>query len=692
MGNKLTARQTIYKGTLPRLSGSTDPELDNLLESLNAEVTPPLRLFASATPDLILNVGPSIVPNPETGSNKALPTIGANAPLLTSGTITFPAAPGTVTVSPGNNATFSMGANEYIKALIYLDASNNLNLIFGTSNATEANATVTAPPDGAIAIGFVTIQTIASVVQVITNTKIYQYVGTGSGSGGSGSGVLAVVPGYKMLINDSFTAIQGSVDDTINSTLTKAVYDAGKKLYRLLCDKSRAVTSNSGTGLVINGTPSFTVQVGDIVYVTSGASNLQWRKIVTLNSQTDYVLDAAFTPGNLTASTTLMISQAVYTKDLINFGDATELTRPRDFYANEDVNQILVDYADSLASGDDVADFTQTARIVMSASNEGLQASGTTPASTTFTSALLARPNAPATLVDYPLLVNADNERLFLVFFCNPINGTVTSGANLLEYTANFYQESAAINGGVLSSAYGVSDNSSTTYNGTISTVSSQTRFDLNFDVSNLADPGGVGSQVKVTVNGQDVPKFISSGVNPSSQLSYTIALDANGLYRRIQFNADLSVTPVDIMIVKQFGVYDASFQQTNKLIGLFDAIVGSSTQVTAGTATHTSLQAAHDALAAGSNILVLNNVTLNGNTTLSKRLMIQGKGPGSVLTGNLTINSGALGSVIKWLKVSGNVSFAAGANKCFMTDCYMTGSFSNDPSNLDNVLEIITE
>jgi hypothetical protein len=495
-----------------------------------------------------------------------------------------------------------------------------------------------------------------------------------------------------MLINDSFTAIQGSVDDTINASLTKATYDAGKKLYRLLCDKSITVNANTGTALTTTGTPSFTVAIGDIVYATNGPRAGQFRRISTVTDQNTFVLDSAFTGGNAANGNTLMISQAVWTKDLVNFGDATELTRPRDFYANEDVNQVLVDYADSLASGDDVADFTAAARIVMSASNQGLQASGTTPTSDTFTTSLLTRPAAPATLVDYPLLVNSDNERLFLVFFCNPSNGSVTAGANLLEYTANFYQESAAINGGVLASAYGLSDNSTTTYNGTISTVSSLTRFDLNFDVSNLADPGGVGSQVKVTVNGQDVPKFISSGVNPSSQLSYTIALDANGLYRRIQFNADLSVSPVDIMVMKQFGVYDASFQQTNKLIGLFDAIVGSSAQVTAGTATHSSLQAAHDALAAGSNILVLNNVTLSANTTLSKRLMIQGKGPGSVLTGNLTINSGALGSVIKWLKVSGNVSFAAGADKCFMTDCYMTGSFSNDPSNLDNVLEIITE
>lgn len=512
-----------------------------------------------------------------------------------------------------------------------------------------------------------------------------------SGSGDGGSGTLQVVPGYKLLINDSFSSTTAA-ESTVDTTFTKATYDASKKLYRLLCDKTKTVSTNTGTALTVNLAPSFTVQIGDIAYVTSGARSGQWRRIAAVTNQTTYTLDAAFTGGDAAAADTLTISQAVWTQDLVNFGSATELTRARDFYPAADVNNILVDYADSLAASDDVADFTQTARIVMSASNQGLQAAVTYPTTDTFTSGIYTRPNAPSQINSYSLLVNTDNERLFLVFFCNPSNASVTAGANLLDYAVNFYEEAAAINGGVLASAYGLSDNSSTTYNGTISTVSSLTRFDLNFDVSNAADPGGVGSQVKVTVDGQDVPKFVSSGVNPSTQLSYTIALDANGLYRRIQFNANLSVTPVDIMVMKQFGVYDGSFTQTNKLIGLYDAIVGSAAQVTAGTATHSSLQAAHDALAAGSNILVLNNVTLSGSPTLSKRLMIQGKGPGSVLTGNLIIASGALGSIIKWLKVAGNVTFSASADKCFMTECYMTGTFSNDISNLENTIDITTE
>lgn len=515
-----------------------------------------------------------------------------------------------------------------------------------------------------------------------------------AGSGGEGNGVLEPVPGYKMLISDSFSSTVGSSDDTVYSTLTKATYNAGKKLYQLSCDKAPTVLTSSGTSLTINTAPSFTVQAGDIVYIRSGNRVNQWRKITNVISQTSFTLDLAFSVGDADPGDFLMISQAVWTKDLVNFGSATELTRPRDFYAAEPVNQVLVDYTDSLSSGDDVGDFTQTARIVMSASNSGVQADTDYPDVDKFTSGLYVRPTAPNMINDYSLFANANKQRLFLVFFCNPTNATVTSTANLLDYSVNFYEEAAAINGGVIATAFGTSDNSTTSYNGTISTSGGLTQFDLNFDVNPNVDTGGVGAQVAVKVNGQEVPKFVSSGVTPAANLYYTVTTDANGLYRRILFSRDLSVSSVEIMVKKQFGVVDLSFTQTNKLTGLYDAIVGSAAQVSSGAATHSSLQAAHDAVVAGSNILILNNVTLSGNTTLSKRLMIIGKGPGSNLTGNLIIASGALGSNIKDLKVTGNIAFNAGADKCFMTGCHQANgySFSNDPSNLDNVIEIITE
>lgn len=515
----------------------------------------------------------------------------------------------------------------------------------------------------------------------------------GSAGSGSGSGILTPVPGYKMLTADALDS-NGTTDDTVDTTITNATYDAAKKLFRASCDKSKTVSTNAGTALSINLAPSYTVAINDIVYVLSGARAGQWRRIATVTNQTTYVLDSAFTGGNAAASDQVMVCQAIWTKDLVNFGSASELTRPRDLYAAATVTQLLVDYSDSLTASDDQPDFTQTARMVMSASNEGLQAATGLPASNLFTPTIYTRPVAPTVIGNYVLGSNTNTQRLFLVFFPSPTNGSVTTAANLLGYECNFYNEAESINGGVLDSAYGTSDNSSTPYNMTVSTSGGFTRADLNFSFNPSADPSGVGSQLAVKVDGQDVPKFISSAVTPSTQLSYTLGTDSNGLFRRVTFNQDLSGVTVDIMITRQFGMYDASFTQTNKLLALYDAIVGSSAQVTAGIATHSSLQAAHDAVGTGSNILILNNVSLSGNTTLSKRIMIQGKGGASVLSGNLTVASGAAGSIIKWMKVSGNIVFNAGADRCFMTECYQASgnSFSNDVSNVDNSFDIVVE
>jgi hypothetical protein len=588
------------------------------------------------------------------------------------------------TASPGNMALGTypgLAANEY--AIVAVSALNAVDL----AHKDHVILFKRLDTAGGLALLYIPLHK-----QVLTAGQSVQL--GASGAGGEASGTLAPTPGYKMLAAESFTSTQGSDDDTVDQTYTNAVYDPGKKLYQLSVDKSKVVSLNVGTAFRPNLAPSFVVAIGDIVYVTSGARVGQWRRIAGVVSQTNYVLDAAFSGGNTTAGDTLMICQAVWTKDLVNFGDAAEFNRPRDFYAAENVDQILVDYTDSLVSGDDTGDFIQTARVVMSASNEGLQSATGLPTTDLFTQSFYTRPAAPTVLTDFSLSANANNERLFLVFFPNPNNASVTTICNLLDYECNFYQETEAINGGVLDSAYVLSDGTGTPYNCTIDSSSGLTHVDLTFSVNPSADPGGVASQVEVRVNGQDVPKFVSSSVTPSTQLSYTLTTGTDGIYRRIQFNANLSVSLVDIKIVRHFGVYDASFTQTAKLTGLYDAIVGTAAQVTAGVATHSTLQAAHDAVAAGSNILVLNNVTLSGNTTLSKRVMVLGKGPGSVLTGNLTVASGAVGSIIKCLKVTGNIAFQAGADRCFMTECYQTSSstFSNDASNVDNVINVITE
>jgi hypothetical protein len=697
MSNTFDTRQTIYRGNLTRLAASATPSLSTLLGSLNTEVTPAFSMNCTGT-DLVVSVGASTITNTVTGLTHALPTIGTNTPNVAASTITFTysSGSGSAALTQGNSATFSMSASQYIKALVYLDASDKLNLLFGTPNASSSSANVLQAPSGTLPIGYITLQTSAgNVLQNITTASITQYTfGAGGGASSSGTGVASPATGYGILVSDSFAAITGSTDDTVYHTLTNAAYDAGNKMYKILCDKSKIVATNSGTGLTIATGCSFTVAAGDIVYVTSGTRINQWRKIASVTSQTSFTLDVAFTGGNTTAGDTLMFSQAVHTQDLAAFGDAAQLTRPGDFYSATNILQILIDYSDTLTANDAVGDYNSTPRVVVSASNEGAQFAAGTTTSDKY-SAIFTRPVGAAALTDYILTSNSNQQRLFLAFFANPSNASVTATCNLLDYDCNMYTDTQAVNGGVLNSAYGTSDNSTTPYNMTI-TTSGTTYVDLAWSFNDSADPGGVASQLRVVVNGQDVPKYVSSAVTPSSRINYTLGTDTNGVKRRVTFNTDLSINPVGIKITQQFGVYDASFTQSNKLIGLYDAIVGSTSQVTAGYATYSSLQAAHDAVASGSNILVLNNVTLSADATvtLSKRIMIHGKGPGSVLTGNLVFASGAAGSIVKWMKVIGNVTFNAGADKNFMQECWRNtaGTFTNDASNVDNHISIVVE
>ena len=102
MATKIDSRQWIQKAELSRVTGSTNSEGDNILEAIDGELTPPLELKASTTPDLIVNIGAISTTNPETGLTKTIPPISNLLPVFAGGTVTFPAASGgSITLSAG---------------------------------------------------------------------------------------------------------------------------------------------------------------------------------------------------------------------------------------------------------------------------------------------------------------------------------------------------------------------------------------------------------------------------------------------------------------------------------------------------------------------------------------------------------------------------------------------------------------
>lgn len=189
MSNKFDARQIIYRGTLNQIGNQTNPENDNLLNAINNQLTPLLRMSASSTPDLVVTIGGGDLTDSETNRRRAIPHIGTAYVQFSSGTVTFPAASGgNIVSSPGTNTVLTVGVGNYAAVLIYLDGSGNLNTIAGADSAVLNTAITNLPPspDETLPLGFVIVQNVGGVIQNITQANIAQF-GTGAGGGGAGN-------------------------------------------------------------------------------------------------------------------------------------------------------------------------------------------------------------------------------------------------------------------------------------------------------------------------------------------------------------------------------------------------------------------------------------------------------------------------------------------------------------------------
>ena len=210
MTTKFDARQTVSRDSLDQLTPSTGQELDNLLRSINSRVTPPVKLEATSTPSLVVNVGSILVTNPETSKNHTIPPISGLLPVFTSGTVTADATgAGNITPSVGSAIALSMTASQFLRVGINLNSTGSLVLMKGLAAGSLAAATAPADVVGAFAIGYVVIRTDGSNnVANILNSDVYQYLGGGSGSG-SGSGELNLIATGSSTATD-WTAATGA--------------------------------------------------------------------------------------------------------------------------------------------------------------------------------------------------------------------------------------------------------------------------------------------------------------------------------------------------------------------------------------------------------------------------------------------------------------------------------------------------
>ena len=189
---KPDSRNVVQKVPLSRLAPAAGPdtarvELDNILSSINAGLTPPLEMLESSTPDLVLNIGGIFVQDPENLFYTTIPPLNGLIPNVTSETVTFPASSGgNATPSSGSAIVITVSSGNFIKCGIHLNSLGNLILNTGAEGGTVAAAGTPPLISGSYAIGYVVLENVGGTIQNITNNRIYQYV-RGSGGGSTSS-------------------------------------------------------------------------------------------------------------------------------------------------------------------------------------------------------------------------------------------------------------------------------------------------------------------------------------------------------------------------------------------------------------------------------------------------------------------------------------------------------------------------
>lgn len=222
---------------------------------------------------------------------------------------------------------------------------------------------------------------------------------------------------------------------------------------------------------------------------------------------------------------------------------------------------------------------------------------------------------------------------------------------------------------GYISSAYGMSDNSGTSQNMTISVVGAVTVADIVWPWTFAVTPGLTTGDLEVLVDGKILPRFVS-GVTVDAYYKEDAVITG-----RITFYANLSGSPLSIEVRRKAGTIDSNTTNTGRISTQAGIVVGNSGQVIAGLADYSSLVLAVAAAASGGKITVLPGFLATESVLLNKRLTIVGQGFDSQINGTFTLQSGSLYSTVRGLQVT-QVILQAGAAGNQVLDCFWT----NDP------------
>jgi pectin methylesterase-like acyl-CoA thioesterase len=125
-----------------------------------------------------------------------------------------------------------------------------------------------------------------------------------------------------------------------------------------------------------------------------------------------------------------------------------------------------------------------------------------------------------------------------------------------------------------------------------------------------------------------------------------------------------------------------------HKYTRIYDAVVGDATQVASGLATHSTIQAAHDAVTSGASILVLRNSGTQGNLNCTKAISLIGLGWGSILL-QVVFQSSAGACLFKGFRLNGSITFASGSIGNTFVEFFRNGQTITD-NNATSGLNLI--
>ena len=184
MATRIDTRQIRNRESLSNITPDINKQLNDLLSLIDSELTIPLRLIESDTPDRIINIESIIIQNEDTELSRTIHPINGILPNFTSGTIELPAASGNdIVVNPGENISLNIANDKFKKMLILIDSDGDLRLILGEDKDTKAEAHEEKILfNFGRAIGHVIIYNDNGDIQNVVNDDITQYVGNSADS------------------------------------------------------------------------------------------------------------------------------------------------------------------------------------------------------------------------------------------------------------------------------------------------------------------------------------------------------------------------------------------------------------------------------------------------------------------------------------------------------------------------------